>query len=166
MIVLQSLPLPNEDFGRSNKSSECVFEALFKGVSTRFGLRIVEKCFENSFGKVGSAFQNLRLGSIKLLQKIVASQKFNTSHRNLAEEIVKAWYENTFHIKVHVVLFMGYIAKCRFSSDKTSSIQHIKRMLDESGAVWQKFAQMLSSNEELIGNELAVALQSMLTKCP
>ncbi len=44
--------------------SECVFEALFKGVSTRFGRRIVEKCFENAFGKVGSDFQNLRLGSI------------------------------------------------------------------------------------------------------
>ena len=30
--------------GRTNLS-ERVFEALFKGVSTRFGLRIVEKCF-------------------------------------------------------------------------------------------------------------------------
>ena len=44
--------------------SECVFEALFKGVSTRFGRRIVEKCFENAFGKVGSDFQNLRLGGV------------------------------------------------------------------------------------------------------
>ena len=40
---------------------------FFKGVSTLFGLRIVEKCFENPFGKVGPAFQNLRLGSIKLV---------------------------------------------------------------------------------------------------
>jgi len=45
---------------------ERVFEALFKGVSTLFGLRIVEKCFENAFRTVGSAFQNLRLGSINL----------------------------------------------------------------------------------------------------
>jgi hypothetical protein len=30
------------------KVSECVFEALFKCVSTRFGLRIVENCFENA----------------------------------------------------------------------------------------------------------------------
>ncbi len=29
--------------------SERVFEALFKGVSTRFGLQNVEKCFENAF---------------------------------------------------------------------------------------------------------------------
>jgi hypothetical protein len=36
--------------------SERVFEALFKGVSTRLGLPNVEKCFENA--------QNLRLGSI------------------------------------------------------------------------------------------------------
>jgi hypothetical protein len=37
--------------GRMNLS-ECVFEALFKGVSTRFGLQTVEKCFENAFGNV------------------------------------------------------------------------------------------------------------------
>jgi hypothetical protein len=46
--------------------TECVFEALFKGVSTRFGLRIVEKCFENAFEKIGSDFQNLRLGEHKI----------------------------------------------------------------------------------------------------
>jgi hypothetical protein len=40
---------------------------FFKGVSTLCGLRIVEKCFENQFGKVCPAFQNLRLGSIKLV---------------------------------------------------------------------------------------------------
>jgi hypothetical protein len=35
-------------------------EALFKVVSTLLGLLIVEKCFENAFGNVGSVFQNLR----------------------------------------------------------------------------------------------------------
>ncbi len=50
--------------GRTNVS-ECAFGALFKGVSTLFGIRIVEKYFESAFGNVGSAFQNLRLGSIK-----------------------------------------------------------------------------------------------------
>jgi hypothetical protein len=29
--------------------SEGIFEALFKGVSTRLGLRVVEKCFETAF---------------------------------------------------------------------------------------------------------------------
>jgi hypothetical protein len=47
------LSLPNEDFGRPNEPfedlSECVFEALFKGVSTGFGLRNAEKSFENAF---------------------------------------------------------------------------------------------------------------------
>ena len=33
--------------GRTN-ISECVFESLFKGVSTRFGRHNVEKCFENA----------------------------------------------------------------------------------------------------------------------
>jgi hypothetical protein len=81
--------------------SESVFEALFKGVSTKLGLRLVEKCLENGFGKVGSDFQNLRLGKLatkdssipenqhiasshatifcnhlaSLLQKLIASQK-------------------------------------------------------------------------------------------
>jgi hypothetical protein len=50
--------------GRTNRP-ERVFEALFKGVSTLFGLRIVEKCFETAFRTVGSAFQNLRLGGVK-----------------------------------------------------------------------------------------------------
>ncbi len=34
-------------------------------MSTLFGLRSFEKCFENAFPYVGSAFQNLRLGTIK-----------------------------------------------------------------------------------------------------
>ncbi len=34
--------------GRAN-ISECVFEEFLKGVSTRLGLPIVEKCFENAF---------------------------------------------------------------------------------------------------------------------
>ncbi len=55
--------------GRTNISG-CVFEALFKGVSTRFGLRIAEECFESASGNVGSDFQNLRLGSINLIIKI------------------------------------------------------------------------------------------------
>jgi hypothetical protein len=33
-----------------------------------------EKCFENALGNVGSAFKNLRLGSINLVQKIMTSQ--------------------------------------------------------------------------------------------
>jgi hypothetical protein len=41
--------------------SERIFEALFKGVSTGFGRQNVEKCFENAFWNVCSAFQNLRL---------------------------------------------------------------------------------------------------------
>ena len=65
--------------------SECVFEALFKGVSTLFGLRIVENCFEHTFGKVGSDFQNLRLGSINLDMHIIrlsSSCDFNKTHHH------------------------------------------------------------------------------------
>ena len=62
--------------GRTN-FSECAFEVLFKGVSILFGLRIVENCFENTFGKVGLDFQNLRLGSIKLLRECILKRWFD-----------------------------------------------------------------------------------------
>ena len=42
-----------------------MFDAVFKGLSTLFRLRIVEKCFPgtgNAFGTVRTVFQNLRLG--------------------------------------------------------------------------------------------------------
>ena len=52
-----------------------IFEALFKGVSTRFGLRTIEKCFENPDFIFCSSFPNLRLGTIKLLQKNITSQE-------------------------------------------------------------------------------------------
>jgi hypothetical protein len=42
-----------------------IFEALFKGVSTRFGLRTIEKCFENPDFLFCHSFQNLRLGGVK-----------------------------------------------------------------------------------------------------
>ena len=45
---------------------EHIFKALFTYVSTRFGLRSFEKCFEKTFPNVCSAFPNLRLGSINV----------------------------------------------------------------------------------------------------
>jgi len=45
---------------------ECwLFEALFKVVSTLFGLRTIEKSVEKPDFIICSSFQNLRLGSIK-----------------------------------------------------------------------------------------------------
>ena len=53
-----------------------LFEALFKGVSTRFGLRTIESPFENQELIFCSFFQNLRLGSIifEALFKVVSTQ--------------------------------------------------------------------------------------------
>jgi uncharacterized protein (UPF0147 family) len=56
-----------------------IFEALFKGVSTQFGPLTSEKSFENPDFIFCQSFQNLHLGGVKLLQKIIASQKTNTS---------------------------------------------------------------------------------------
>ncbi len=41
-----------------------IFRSIFKVVSTRFGLRIVENSIENAHFIFCSSFQNLRLGSI------------------------------------------------------------------------------------------------------
>jgi hypothetical protein len=48
----------------------CVFEALFKGVSTSFGLPLIENSFKNAYAMLCSAVQNLRLGSIELLKNM------------------------------------------------------------------------------------------------
>ena len=67
---------------------------------------------------------------------------------------------------MNLIVFLGYIIQYKLSYDKTSSIQNIKGMLDESGAVWHKFAQMLSGHEDIIGHEIALELQNMLCECP
>ncbi len=60
-----SLPIPNDGFGRMNKRWHADFRVLFKGVSTQFGPRTVEKCFlRNHHFIFCSSFQNRRLGVI------------------------------------------------------------------------------------------------------
>ena len=58
------------------------------------------------------------------------------------------------------------IIQYKLSFDKSGCIQEIKNILEESGPVWQKFAQILSYQEELISEELAIELQKMLFICP
>ncbi len=59
--------LPKRRFWKGVTKDEMrIFEALFKGVSTQFGQRTIEKCFENPHYIFCYSFQNLRLGSINL----------------------------------------------------------------------------------------------------
>jgi len=67
--VSMNLWLPNEDSRWSetlDDSKMSVCEALFKVVSTLFGLRVMEKRFESMYRASHYAFQNLRLGSINV----------------------------------------------------------------------------------------------------
>ncbi len=50
---------PNEDFQKPKNISDRRFEHFFKGLSTRFGLRLLEKSGRKCF----SVFENLRLGT-------------------------------------------------------------------------------------------------------
>lgn len=67
---------------------------------------------------------------------------------------------------MNLVWFLTTIVQYKFSWDKRDSIRQMKKMLDESGSVWQKFAQMLSYQEDLIGKDLAIEMQQMLYDCP
>lgn len=58
------------------------------------------------------------------------------------------------------------IVQYKLSWDKQASIQSIKQLINESTPLWQKFAQTISCQEELIGKELAVELQDILCNCP
>ncbi len=66
-FLREKITPPKRKFWKAEQTVPKAFSKHFsKGVSTRFGRRIVEKCFENAFGTVCSAFQNFRLGSIKM----------------------------------------------------------------------------------------------------
>lgn len=50
--------------------------------------------------------------------------------------------------------------------DRESKIKEIVDNINNSNLVWQKFAQLLSYHEDLIGAELAIELQKLLYDCP
>ncbi len=62
--------------------------------------------------------------------------------------------------------FLTSVIQYNLSWNKHASVQQMKQMLETSGAVWQKFAQMLSGHEELIGKDLANEFQSLYFDCP
>ena len=67
---------------------------------------------------------------------------------------------------MNLIWLLTSIIQYKFAWDKRDSIQKMKLMFEESGAVWQKFAQMLSTKEDIIGTELAIEFQKMLFECP
>jgi predicted unusual protein kinase regulating ubiquinone biosynthesis (AarF/ABC1/UbiB family) len=67
---------------------------------------------------------------------------------------------------MNLLWFLTTVIQYKFAWDKTSSIAKMKQILEESGAVWQKFGQMISTHEELIGRDLAIEMQKMLFDCP
>jgi predicted unusual protein kinase regulating ubiquinone biosynthesis (AarF/ABC1/UbiB family) len=67
---------------------------------------------------------------------------------------------------MNLFFFLIKIVEYKLSRDKTCSILEIKNMLSDAGPIWQKFGQVLSYQEELIGEELARELQTFLVSCP
>jgi len=64
-LVTKVYPSQTKILEGVTKDEMRIFEALFKGGSTQFGPRTIEKCFENPHFIFCYSFQNLRLGSIK-----------------------------------------------------------------------------------------------------
>ena len=62
--------------------------------------------------------------------------------------------------------FLLTLVRYKFSSNKAGIVLELRKMLEESGAVLQKFGQMLSTQEEILGVELATELQKTLYSCP
>ena len=67
---------------------------------------------------------------------------------------------------MNLLWFLTSIIQYNLSWNKRASIQQMKQMLEESGAVWQKFAQTLAGQEDIIGKDLANELSSLLFDCP
>jgi predicted unusual protein kinase regulating ubiquinone biosynthesis (AarF/ABC1/UbiB family) len=67
---------------------------------------------------------------------------------------------------MNLLWFLTSIIQYNLSWDKPASIQKIKQAVEEAGPVWQKFAQTLSGQEDLIGKDLANELQDILCNCP
>lgn len=58
------------------------------------------------------------------------------------------------------------IVQYKFLPNKQNTIKEIVENINNSNLVWQKFAQMLSYHEDIIGAELATELQKLLYDCP
>jgi hypothetical protein len=67
---------------------------------------------------------------------------------------------------MNLLFLLTSIVQYNLSWDKPASIQSIKKLINESSPLWQKFAQTISSQEEIIGHELASELQDILCNCP
>jgi len=67
---------------------------------------------------------------------------------------------------MNILLLFIKIIQYKLSIDKKYCVKEIKNILQESGPIWQKFSQVLSYQEELIGHDLAIELQKMLFTCP
>ena len=67
---------------------------------------------------------------------------------------------------MNLLWFLTSIIQYNLSWNKRASIQQMKQMLEESGAVWKKFTQTLAGQEDIIGKDLANELSSLLFDCP
>jgi hypothetical protein len=81
--------VPNEDFGMSKNMCSRSFVSTFHTLNYSIWAKSSSKCLQNFWGTYFSTFQNLRLGSIKLLQKIIASHKNYYPCNHLAKSLQK-----------------------------------------------------------------------------
>ena len=112
---------PNEFFWKDEqKIGHVSSKHFFAGVGTEFWLLLVEKSFENTLQTVCSTVQNLRLGSITLLQKIIASQETNTELRTIIVHLTRllcfvnpslqsCYKENIRRLSMHLACLLWFV---------------------------------------------------------
>ncbi len=101
MFVRPSKIYPSKILEGLTKDEMRIFEALFKGVSTLFGLRTIEKYIENLDFIFCQSFQNLRLGGIKSFgeHKFDSSTFQKNSHESQLYAPQTKDFRSTFQVR-------------------------------------------------------------------
>ena len=126
IVVLRTLklyPSQTKNLEEGTKDDMRIFEALLKDVSTQFGPRTIEKCFENPHYTFCSLFQNLRLGGINY--QIIAFVMIDLSY---------LLFSYVFYRGVKVRLFTRHTARTvtRAMSDLRKSFWRFSAQIDNT----------------------------------
>jgi len=102
-----------------------MFEELFKGVSTRFWLRTIEKYIENLDFLFCSSFRNLRLGGVNFThpKRRKAEQTFQNAFPGARGSTFQGWEYRIWATKSWKVL-RKRVLKCVFGLPKSSFGEH------------------------------------------
>ncbi len=97
---------------------ERIFKALFTYVSTRFGLRSFEKCFENTFPNVWLAFQKSSFGDHKIMWCTLQIQSLAPNNRPIGRRQSEVYLRTGQHVwlESHVNVTQAWVTLSPFDA--------------------------------------------------